>query len=120
METRFRDLLVEAARIAQEYQTDFGGSLKPPAGITSFRYKATVKAKVAKKGAKGKAAAPVAAAPVAAPVAKADPKVAGIEKKLVNARKKLDAAKAAGTATRNLEDRIYELEDDLRLANSGV
>ena len=25
METRFRDLLVEAAQIAQEYHTDFGG-----------------------------------------------------------------------------------------------
>ena len=38
MESRFRDLLIEAAQIAQEYQRDFGQSLKPPATITTFRY----------------------------------------------------------------------------------
>ena len=113
METRFRDLLLEAARIAQEYQADFGSSLKPPAGITTFRYKTVAKAK-AKKPVKGKPPVPEA------PPAKPDPKVAGIEKKLSTARKKLEAAKAAGTPTRNMEDRIYELEDDLRLATQSA
>lgn len=119
METRFRDLLNEAARIAQEYHTDFGAALKPPAGITAFRYKAVAKAKP-KKTAKGKPAAAPAPPAEPAPAAKPDPKVAGIEKKLVTARKKLDAAKAAGAPTRNLEDRIYELEDDLRLATQST
>jgi hypothetical protein len=32
------------------------------------------------------------------------------------AKKKLDDAKAAGSPTRKLEDRIYEIEDELRLA----
>jgi hypothetical protein len=118
MESRFRELLSEAARISQEYQHDFGSVLKPPPGVTAFRYKATIKPK-AKKPAKGKAAAPAAPATPPSPPAKADPKVTGIEKKLVTAKKKLDAAKTAGAPTRNLEDRIYELEDELRLASQG-
>src|SRR6266702_565787 len=43
METTFRDLLLQAARIAQEYHTDFGATLKPPPSITAFRYKAGAK-----------------------------------------------------------------------------
>jgi len=109
MEARFRDLLLEAAHIAQEYQADFGAALKPPAGVTAFRFKPGAKGKP-KKAAKTKASPPEAAP------AKPDPKIAGIEKKLATAKKKLEAAKTTGTPTRNLEDRIYELEDDLRLA----
>jgi hypothetical protein len=108
MESRFRELLTEAAQIAQEYHADFGSALKPPPSITSFRYKAGGKAKP-KKTAKAPPPAPV-------PAAKPDPKVAGLEKKLAAAKKKLDAAKAAGTPTKNLEDKVYEIEDDLRLA----
>ena len=48
METRFRDMLLEAAQIAQEYHRDFGGALKPPASITTFRYK-TAARKTAKR-----------------------------------------------------------------------
>ena len=116
MEARFRDLLTEAAQIAQEYHTDFGATLKPPPAITAFRYKAGAKAKAKKPG------KPVKAAPAAppAPPAKDDPKIAALEKKLATARRKLDAAKAAGTPTKNLEDKVYELEDDLRLATEGA
>jgi hypothetical protein len=116
METRFRDILIEAVNIAQEYHADFGASLKPPPMVTAFRFKAGLKGKP-KKGAKAQAAAPAPKAE--APAAKLDPKVAALEKKLAGARKKLDAAKAAGGATKNLEDKIYELEDDLRLASSA-
>ena len=45
MESRFRELLAEAAGIAQEYHRDFGATLKPPAPITAFRYKAGATAK---------------------------------------------------------------------------
>jgi hypothetical protein len=107
METRFRDLLVEAAQIAQEYHTDFGVNLKPPVQITAFRYKAAV------KGAPKKAAA----APVAAP--KVDPKVVELQKKLAVANKKLEVAKAAGKDTKNLDDKIYEIEDAIRLATDA-
>jgi hypothetical protein len=118
MESRFRELLTEAARIAQEYHADFGGSLKPPPPVTAFRFKAgAAKGKPKKAAVKPKAET---SAPPPPPLAKPDPKVAGIEKKLAAARKKLDAARAGGAPTRNIEDRIYELEDDLRLATQGA
>ncbi|MBL8232222.1 MAG: hypothetical protein JNL98_27250 [Bryobacterales bacterium] len=119
LETRFRECLMEAMQIAEEYRDDFGAPLKPPAMITAFRYKATPKKgakKPAKPSAAAKADAPAPAAPPA-PAAKPDPKVAELQKKLAAAKKKLEAAKAGGGATKNLEDRIYEIEDDLRLAS---
>jgi hypothetical protein len=115
MEARFRELLTEAAHLADEYRADFGGGLKPPPAITAFRYKASAHAR--KKTAKAKPAGK-APAPVEAPAAKANPKVAGLQKRLAAAKKKLEDAKTAGTATRVLEDRVYEIEDELRLAQA--
>jgi hypothetical protein len=114
MESRFRDLLTEAARISQEYHADFGATLKPPPQITAFRFKAATgkgskTAGTARKA--GKTAAPAASPP------STDPKIVSLEKRLAQARAKLDVAKAAGKPTRNHEDRIYEIEDELRLAN---
>ena len=109
METRFSELLTEAARIAQDYHQDFGAALKPPASITAFRYKAGA--------AKGKKSAPAGKPEkAAAPASQANPAVAGYEKRLAQTRVKLEAAKAAGKPTRNLEDKIYEIEDAIRLA----
>jgi hypothetical protein len=117
MESRFRELLTEAVAIAEEYRSDFGGPLKPPPGVTAFRYKAHAKAK-AKKTAQPKAMGK--AAPREEPKAqKPDPKVAGLQKRLTAAKKKFEDARAAGTPTRMLEDKIYELEDELRLAGQG-
>ena len=110
MEARFRTLLTEAAQISEEYRADFGAALKPPPTITSFRYKTGIKAK---KPATKKAAAAPPAPP--APAAKPNPKVASLQKRLMTAKKKLDDAKSAGAPTRPIEDKIYEMEDDLRL-----
>ena len=101
MESRYRDLLLEAVQIAHEYHADFGGALKPPAGVTAFRFKA------------GARKTPKPSAPP-----KADLKVAALQKSLALTTKKLEAAKGAGKSTKNLEDRIYEIEDALRLAGS--
>jgi len=119
MESRFRELLAEAVAVAEEYRADFGGPLKPPAPVTAFRYKASAHGK-SKKAAKAKpkpSAAPAAKAEPLAP--KPNPKVAGLQKRLATARKKLDDAKTAGTPTRILEDRVYEIEDELRLAGQA-
>ena len=118
MESRFRELLSEAVEIAEEYRSDFGGPLKPPAPVTAFRYKAHAKAKpkpkkAAKAGEPAKAATPPREEPKPP---KPDPKIAGLQKRLATAKKKLDDAKTAGTPTRVLEDKIYEIEDELRLA----
>ncbi len=100
MEARFRELLLEAVEVAEEYKKDFGGVLKPPPAVTSFRHKAG--------GAKKKK-------PVTPPApAKPNRKVLGLQKQLATAKSKLEAAKAAGAPTRNLDDRIYEIEDALK------
>jgi hypothetical protein len=115
MESRFRELLSEAVRIADEYRLDFGVPLKPAPPVTAFRYKASAKSK-ARKAAKPK---PGATPPEPRPeptLAKPDPKVAGLERRLAAAKKKLEATKAAGKPTRNVEDKVYEIEDELRLA----
>ena len=113
MEARFRDLLSEAIRIAEEYRADFGGALKPPPAVSALRYKAS-----AKRPRKPKTATkPARAEPKAEqPAAKPNPKVARLQKRLETAKKKLEAAKVAGAPTKNLEDKVYEIEDDLRLA----
>jgi hypothetical protein len=116
MEARFRELLTEAVSIAEEYRADFGTPLKPPAAVTAFRFKGPSKAK-AKKAVKSAASkAPEAKAPEVKP----DPKVAGLQKQLATAKKKLEDAKTANAPTRKLEDRIYEIEDELRLAGQSV
>jgi hypothetical protein len=115
MESRFRELLTEAAQIAEEYRADFGSVLKPPSTVSAFRYKAHAKTK-AKTGAKQKTARQNESHPAAAPE-KTNPQLAAIQKRLATARRKLEEAKTAGKATRPLEDKIYEIEDELRLAN---
>ena len=114
IELRFRELLTEAIHLAEEYKADFGKALTPPPSITSFRYKAGAKRPVNKAAVK-KVAAPVKPAPKAKP----DPAIAALTKRLAGAKAKLEAAKVAGTPTKNLEDKVYELEDDLRLAHSA-
>jgi hypothetical protein len=103
IEVRFRELLTEAAQLAEAYKEDFGVSLAPPSSVTVFKFKVGAKKPVKK----------------AAP-ASVDPKIVALEKQLAGARKKLEAAQAKGASTKNLEDRIYELEDDLRLATHSV
>jgi hypothetical protein len=120
METRFRDLLTEAVHIADEYRADFGAVLKPPAAVTAFRYKASAKPKVKKPVGKVKPAAAAPATPKAeAAAVKPNPKLAGLQKRLATAKKKLEDAKAGGATTRPYEDKVYEIEDELRLALQG-
>lgn len=115
MESRFRELLAEAAQIAEEYRADFGSVLKPPSNVSVFRYKAHVRTK-GKKGAKQKMAAKPVSHSATGPE-KANPKLAAIQKRLTTAKRKLEEAKMAGKVIRPLEDKIYEIEDELRLAN---
>jgi hypothetical protein len=113
METQFRDLLVQAIQIAEEYRSDFGATLKPPPGITSFRYKSSGKPKP-KKDQKNSAAKGANVPPKA--IERTNPKTAGLQKRLVAAQQKLEQAKTNGASTKSLEDRIYEIEDAIRLS----
>jgi hypothetical protein len=114
MESRFRELLAEAAQIADEYRADFGAPLKPQPPVTAFRYKSGSKGKARKPAKSAKPEPKVEAVP-----AKPNPKAVALQKRLAAAKKKLEDAKAAGSATRALEDKVYEIEDELRLSAQG-
>ena len=112
MESRFRELLSGAVKIAEEYRTDFGGVLKPPPAVTAFRYKAGAKGlRKPKAATKPSRVEPKAEQPAVKP----DLKVARLQKRLAAAKKKLEVAKTAGAPTKDLEDKVYEIEDDLVL-----
>ena len=115
MESRFRELLSEAAQIAGEYRADFGTILKPPSPVTAFRYKAHAKTK-SKKAGKPKPAGKMDRAQAQVESAPQNPKIGRLQLGLANTKRKLEEAKAAGKPTRPLEDKIYEIEDALRLA----
>lgn len=96
--TRFHEVSAELQQIQRELLEDFGE-------------KVTIAVKPKK------AVAKKASAPAAAPVVPAvSPVVAGLQKKLEAQQKKLAEANAAGKPTKAIEDRIYEIEDDIRLA----
>lgn len=119
METRFHELLGEAVQIAQEYHRDFGAALKPPVNITAFRYKKPADRKGKKKAGQGvKMQEPEVKVKPAGP--SDNPKVAALQKQRSQIQKKLEAAKTAGKPTKNLDDRLYEVEDELRLAGDVV
>lgn len=105
---RFHEVSTELLQIQRELLEDFGEkvslSLKP------------------KKAAKKTAPATVAVvAPAPVGVRALEPKTAAptpLEKKLAATKKKLAEAKAEGKPTKAIEDRIYEIEDDIRVAKS--
>ena len=117
METRYHELLAEAVQIAKEYLADFGEPLKPPSPITAFRYKGSAKSKPKKAAVERSAAKNLREVPQPArSAAKPNAEIVGLQKRLATEKKKLDKAKASGKPTKAVEDRIYEIEDELRLA----
>ena len=131
MEARYHELLAEAVQIAKEYRADFGEPLKPPSPITSFRYKGSAKSKAKKAAVERPTAKNPREVPQPAPsaaknlrqvpqptpsAAKPNAEIVGLQKRLAAEKKKLDNAKASGKPTKAVEDRIYEIEDELRLA----
>src|SRR2546421_8942519 len=89
MESRFRELLSEAARIAEEYRADFGGVLKPSSPITAFRYKARAKAR-SKRGGNPKSAGKVVRAEprIEQVPQKPNPKIGRLQKRLATGKRK--------------------------------
>jgi phage shock protein A len=117
MEARYHELLAEAVQIAKEYRADFGEPLKPPSPITSFRYKGSAKSKAKKAAVERPTAKNLREVPQPAPsAAKPNAEIVGLQKRLAAEKKKHDKAKASGKPTKAVEDRIYEIEDELRLA----
>lgn len=97
---RFHEVSNEMLQIQRELLEDFGEKVPLPT--------------------KGKKPKPVkrVAAPVSVPTAPSAKELA-IQKQLERQKKKLAETKEAGKPTKTLEDRIYELEDELRLAQGN-
>ena len=120
METRYHELLAEAVQIAKEYLADFGEPLKPTSPITAFRYKGSAKSKPKKAAVERSTAKNLREVPQTAPLAaKPNAEIVGLQKRLATEKKKLDKAKLSGKPTKAVEDRIYEIEDELRLAGQA-
>ena len=110
-------------RIACGSGTDRGGVPGRLRGATEATFAdhsvplQSAKSKGKKAAVKRSTAKNVREVPQAAPsVAKPNADSVGLQKRLATAKKKLDEAKAAGKPTKAVEDRIYEIEDELRLA----
>lgn len=95
---RFNELANELLKIQQELLEDFGEKVSMPA-----------------KPKRIKAPAAVASSPSAPDSGR----VAAVQKKIDAQKKKLADLQEAGKPTKAVEDRIYELEDELRLAKEG-
>ncbi len=102
---RFHEVAAELAQLQRELLEDFGEKVALPSKPKKTKGAKPVQAK---------AAEPAPAAP-AAP----SPKQAALEKQVAAQKKKLADAQAAGKNTKAIEDRIYELEDALRLLKEG-
>lgn len=104
--TRFHELANELLLVQKELREEFGVKLTVPAKPKPARTK-KLAAPATKTSDRQKEMAKPAASPGES---------AAIEKKLVVQHRKLEEASKAGKSDRLIRDRIYELEDDLRLA----
>lgn len=95
---QFHQLANQLFQIQKELREDFGYKVAIPTKPKSTRGKKT--------------AAPVVKAVVTMP----SPKIAAVEKKIALQTRKLDELTKAGKATQAIKDKLYELEDELRLA----
>ena len=126
---RFHEVAAELLQIQKELLEDFGEKVSMPLKAKKAIAKKaiaptvlpTVAVPVAAKPTQVSAKpAPVPAKPVSAPaVAKPTPVTSALRKKLEAQNKKLMEAKLAGKPTKAIEDRIYEIEDDIRVAQSA-
>jgi hypothetical protein len=97
---RFNELANELLSIQRELVEDFGEKVTMPTKP------------------KKRPATTASAAPAPTPTANGE-RVAAVQKKIDVQKKKLADLQAAGKPTKAVEDRIYELEDELRLAKEG-
>lgn len=99
--SRFQDLANELLQIQKELREDFGTKVSIP-----------TKPKAARRNGKDSAEG-VSGSPE---LAKATPAIVRIEKRLARQREKLEQSLKTGNDSKAIKDRIYEIEDELRLA----
>ena len=104
---RFHEVAAELLQLQRELLEDFGEKVSIPAKPKKPR--AGKAAKAAKQEAKP--------TPEVAP-AQPSPKVLELQKQLERQKKRLADAQAGGKPTKALEDKVYELEVEIRLLQS--
>jgi hypothetical protein len=97
---RFNELANELLLVQKELREEFGVKMAVPSKPKAAR---------AKRGAPA-TKREATKAPIDSP------EVSMLEKKLVTQKRKLDEASKNGKPEKSIQDRIYELEDELRLA----
>ena len=103
--SRFNELAGELMQIQRELLEDFGEKIAIPA-----KFKKVRTAGISKLAAK--------ISPPEEDPAPPSPKVLSIQKNIERQKKRVADAHAAGKPTKALEDRLYELDDELRLAQT--
>lgn len=98
---RFNEVANELLQLQRELFEDFGEKVALPTKGKKPRHP-----RVQKPGGKAES--------VPAPVAES-PKTVELRRQLERQKKKLADAQTAGKATKAIEDRLYEIEDELRL-----
>lgn len=98
----FHQLAAQLLEVQRELREDFGHKIAIP---TKAKHKRPKKSS-------GKTAAP-------APKTIDNHKIAAIEKKIAAQKKKLDETSKAGRPVQGIKDKLYELEDELRLSREG-
>jgi hypothetical protein len=100
--SRFNSLAAELLQVQRELLEDFGEKVSLPAKTSVNR-----NAKPAKT--------PTTPVATTAPSPADNAKAAALTKQLDKQKKKLEELKTAGKPSKAVEDRIYELEDEIRL-----
>lgn len=98
--SRFNELAAELLQLQRELLEDFGEKIALPSKSS--------------KGKPVKSAKPILKTEIPLPFVPS-PKIIALEKQIEKHKKKLAETQAAGKPVKVMEDRIYELEDDLRL-----
>lgn len=99
--SRFNEIATELLQLQRELLEDFGEKIALPTKASKL------KPSKAKPALAKTEAPPAPAAP--------SPKIAALEKQIEKHKKKLAETQTAGKPAKIMEDRLYELEDDLRL-----
>jgi hypothetical protein len=103
---RFHSLAAELFQLQRELLEDFGEKVPMPKPKKVRTAKVAISTPPAK--------------PAPAPPSPPSPRMTSLQKQLERQKQKLAEAKAAGKPVKAIDDRIYEIEDEIRLLNENA
>lgn len=110
LQAEFSQALTDAVNLFNTFKDTFGGKPELPSGVRTFTVNDVPKRKSKTNG-----------KTTDAPAGNANgKKVGGLKRALTAQQEKLVAAKEAGKVTKDIEDRIYEITDELQQLGVSV